>query len=216
MNTPPSISTAHLRLKRPVRQAAAICAGATPASREPGARGEKATNRSGAGAEVASSVPEATRDQLANQVRQVLSHLETEVNSIRASHEKLRGQMQQQAIELAVALTSKVLCQQIQESSFPLSEMVDQLLGEADVQQPATVYVHPSDLKMIRIQKANAVADENAKDKIQKDLKWLADPGLPRGSARIDGVNQAVFFSAAFQLEELHRALKEVVSDHSH
>ena len=54
--------------------------------------------------------------------------------------------MQKLAVELAVAIASRLLHDQIQAGDYPVENLVRTVVERLDTPQPVTVFLHPEDL----------------------------------------------------------------------
>lgn len=147
-------------------------------------------------------------------IRQVVTNLEKQLAQLRQREQERLAIVQQQAIELAIAVTSKILFQEIERNQYPFEQLINELLGDAEPDQPVTISVHPDDRKIVDLAKTDntTTAEDTGRDTA---IQWVADHSLLRGSVVIETGQETRFYSAALQVDELWKKLLEAASDTS-
>ncbi|MFO0966550.1 MAG: FliH/SctL family protein [Gemmataceae bacterium] len=106
-------------------------------------------------------------------------------------------------VDVALAVASHFMMERIQAGTFPFETLVTRALERLAPARQATVLVHPDDLRLLQ-ERAGAHPSFTA-----VDLRWLADASLPRGSFRIETMEQSVLFDVGNRFELLRQTLRQ-------
>lgn len=113
------------------------------------------------------------------------------------------AQSRRVAIELALTVAAKLLHQQIADGAFPVEELVRDMLGQLDGEQPVTVRLNPDDLALLgqRLEGRPLVPEGAAEPRL------IADPALGRGDCRVEADGRLLLSELAGQLTEIRNQL---------
>jgi len=129
-------------------------------------------------------------------------------------HEQRRrdslGELQQLAVELAIAVASQVVHQAIAEDQFGVRKLVDGLLDRLGLAEPITIALHPQDLELLE---DHLVREPPPPEWDARLLTFVPDPRLVRGSGRATSARGEILSEAALHLAELRRHLLEGLDD---
>jgi flagellar biosynthesis/type III secretory pathway protein FliH len=152
-------------------------------------------------------VVEASPAVLAQQERQAIEQVLTQLRSAAAQlatrHGSLVAEMRQAAIELAVAVAGRVVFDKLQAGEFPIEEMVRQAIERLPPAPVVTVYLHPADLALLR----RRLADHPLTAARAVEVRIEPDTSLARGACRTEAGEIHVLADLASQLAELRQHL---------
>lgn len=144
------------------------------------------------------------------EMRQLLAHLGELVQEHEQRRQESLGELQQLAVELAVAVASRVVHQAIDENQFGVRKLVDGLLDRLGLAEPVAIGLHPRDLELLE---EHLVREPPPPEWDARLLKFVPDPGLARGSGRATSARGEILSEAALHLAELRRHLLEGLDD---
>jgi flagellar biosynthesis/type III secretory pathway protein FliH len=119
------------------------------------------------------------------------------------------AEMQRVAVELAVAIASRLLHQRIEQGDLAVENLVRQVAERLEPQEALTVYLHPTDLALLQQQGQDAQDWHPNEGK----LKLVGDPSLCRGDCRAETGDMSLLLSLDKQLEEVRKHLLNVLPD---
>jgi len=137
------------------------------------------------------------------QVQRVLAAIAAEVRALQQRNERSLYELRQVALELAMAVSSRILHERIEEGRFAIERMIDGALAEIDPRRPLTVALHPEDLELL----AQRVDSNTATWAPPAELQLVPDPTLARASCRIEGPRCEYLVDANLLLEETRQFL---------
>jgi flagellar assembly protein FliH len=119
-------------------------------------------------------------------------------------------ELREAAVELAHAIASKLVFQQLATGTFPVDRLVAEVLRRLDTHEPATVKLHPEDLALVQ-------QDEEFVRSLESEggVRLIADPKLTRGDCRAAAGETTVVYELRRQIEEIRRELLSTVSGHA-
>lgn len=122
-------------------------------------------------------VPRADPDR--ERLREVLAGLaEVGENLYEQQATRLR-EMQQAAVELAVAVASHLTYQQLEAGTFPVDALVRHVVEQIGQAAAVTVYLNPLDLELLQRHGGKSLPEG-------VEIRLLADPALARGDCRAE------------------------------
>ncbi len=119
------------------------------------------------------------------------------------------AEMQRVAIELAVAIASRLLHQRIERGELAVEGLVRQVAERLEPKEALTVYLHPTDLASIQRQ---GTTDPDWLPGHGK-LKLAADEALGRGDCRAETGDLSLVLNLDQQLEEVRKHLLDVLPE---
>jgi flagellar assembly protein FliH len=120
------------------------------------------------------------------------------------------SEVREAAIELSLAIASKLVFQQLESGSFPIERLVSEVLGRLNTREPATIRLHPDDLAVL--QKDNSFAPSLDPD---GEVRLIADPKLGRGDCKAVAGEITIVYELRRQIEEIRRELLSTVNGHA-
>jgi len=158
----------------------------------------------------APSAEEQTKAAQEKQFQQERAAIQAALDSVTAAlqefqeREKLRlTEMQQVAIELAVAIASRLTHAKIHAGDFGIEGLVREVLEQVDRKQPATLYLHPQDMALLE----KRAGDEPTLFATSQPVRLAADPALARGNCRAEWGDVSILSAWQQQLPEIHQHL---------
>lgn len=147
----------------------------------------------------------AERELFANAVRE-LKHSTKQVQS------QLNGlmlQLQEAAVEIGHAVATKLLFQQIDSGTYPIADLVHEVIGRLDTTSNVVVRLHPDDLTSV--QALPTIGEDGS----ENPVRLIADSTLQRGDCRAKAGEITVIYELRRQVEEIRRQLLSTVTGHA-
>ena len=138
--------------------------------------------------------------------RQMIAAVESRLVDLEQGRADLLENARQWVVELAMAVTGQVLLKEIQDGDYPLVEIVDKMIEQADDGEPISVYVNPKDLALINTAGNVSASDSNGQ------VRWAANAKLNRGAAVVEARQSSLFHDLQLQLDEIRHSLLELNS----
>jgi flagellar biosynthesis/type III secretory pathway protein FliH len=154
---------------------------------------------------------EQQREEERQRLAAVLAGLTGAARSLEAEHRRRWQEMELAAVELAVAIASRLLHQRLNAGEFGVEALAREVLGRLEGGQQATVFLHPDDLALLR----QRLPDEAALASDHRPVRLAADPALRRGDCRAQAGEVSVLSQVEGQLADLHRHLQRSVLNES-
>ena len=142
------------------------------------------------------------------EMRRLFASLEDLVQEHEQRRQESLGELQQLAVELAVAVASQVVSRAIDADQFGVKELVQSLVGRLGLAEPIKVTLHPQDLALLEAHLKQEPATWDP-----KLMSFRGDPLIPRGSCRGTSARGDVLAESALHLAELRRHLLEGLDD---
>ena len=114
------------------------------------------------------------------------------------------------AVELAHAIASKLVFQQLGAGNFPMDRLVTEVLSRLNTHEPSTVRLHPEDLAVLQLD-----GDFIQKLEPAGAVRLVADPKLSRGDCKAVSGEITVIYELRRQIEEIRRELLSTVNGHA-
>ena len=135
-------------------------------------------------------------------IARVLAGMAESAQNFDARKRQLLAEMQQVAVELAVAVAGRLMHQKIEAGEFPIENVVRQVVEQLGAKQSVQVCLHPDDLALLAQRLGDApLATASA------DLQLVADAELSRGDCRAQAGELSVLSQLDVQLADLRRQL---------
>jgi len=142
--------------------------------------------------------------------RQGLAELQRAKAQVDAQLSAIIGDVREAAVELAHAIASKLVFQQLESGAFPTERLVAEVLGRLNTREPTTIRLHPADLEVVqRADEALKALDPEG------HLRLIADPKLSRGDCKAVAGEITVVYDLHRQIEEIRRELLSTVTGHA-
>ena len=133
-------------------------------------------------------------------------------NATKAADKRLNGMLrefQEATVELAQAIASKLIFEEIDNDRFPIANLVHEVIGRLDATSAAVIRLHPADLALIQDQPAIHESHH------EKSLRFVADSTLARGDCKAKAGEISVIYEFRRQIDEIRRQLLSTVSGHA-
>lgn len=143
----------------------------------------------------------------AGNVANLISELVDRVDELESRRREIADELHHIAVDLAVAVSEKVLLQQLDAGTFPVADMVASMLEQTQWSGPVTVILNPADLKLLEQQLAGTQAS------LPDSPSVVADPGFPRGRVHVTAGDQGTFYDTSLQLAEIRQRLLEKLDE---
>ncbi|MBS0202392.1 MAG: hypothetical protein JSS49_05785 [Planctomycetes bacterium] len=119
-------------------------------------------------------------------------------------------ELREVAVELAHAIASKLVFQQLNAGTFPIDRLVTEVLNRVNTHEPATVRLNPADLAAL-----NASGEVDFLQNSEREVRLVADPRLGRGDCKAVAGEITVVYELRRQLEEIRREILSTVTGHA-
>lgn len=158
---------------------------------------------------------QATKAELLG-VQNVLEHLGESVEEFESRRQSMIGELQTVAVEIAVAVASKLVFRELENAESVALPLVQQLVENLDQRFQCKVWLNPDDLTIVEDSKridceqdsSNASTAQN-----EQPIVFIADPKLARGDCRIDNGSETLISSIQSKLSEIRHHLIESLQD---
>jgi flagellar biosynthesis/type III secretory pathway protein FliH len=201
--TPPSavrLRTAQ-PLVEPVHAAPPLLQASAPASHE-----MKAVPREERPAATARGNPRVEAD---NAVMTLLESLRTTFEELEQRRRQSLADMQQAAIELAVAIAARIVRTAIDRDQFQVAELAAELVSRLSARGPVVVSLHPADLALLERQLQGRPVPWGADVRVTVH----ADSTLERGSCRAAAPDLELLSDVQLHVADIREALLESMED---
>lgn len=157
---------------------------------------------------------QATKAELLG-VQNVLEHLGESVEEFESRRQSMIGELQTVAVEIAVAVASKLVFHELENAESVALPLVQQLVENLDQRFQCKVWLNPDDLTVVEdSQRIDRDQDTDANDsQNEKPIVFIADPKLARGDCRIDNGSETLISSIQSKLSEIRHHLIESLQD---
>ena len=118
-------------------------------------------------------------------------------------------EMQEATVELACAIASKLIFEEVDSDRFPIANLVHEVISRLDTTAAAVVRLHPDDLALIQQQPMISGTGED------RSLEFVADPTLNRGDCKAKSGEISVVYQLRRQIDDLRRQLLSTVNGHA-
>jgi len=133
----------------------------------------------------------------------VLGQLLDVARDLRSAQRGRLEEMQQVAVELAVAVASHVMYERLGSGEFPIEELVRAAVKRLDPGSAVTVRLHPDDLALLE----RRTSEEPLFALDTEELRLVADSEMARGDCRAETGDVAVLTKLEEHLDEIKRDL---------
>lgn len=133
-------------------------------------------------------------------------------NATRLVEKQLEGmlhELQLAAIEVAHAISAKLVFESVQNGDFPIENLVHEVITRLDTHLNTVVQLHPDDLAYI--QQFPTISDSTD----QPSLQFIPDTNLQRGDCKAKAGDFSVVYELKHQVEEIRRQLLSTVTGHA-
>ena len=142
-------------------------------------------------------------------LQRVLNGLVEVANELQAQEYQRLEEMQQVAVELAVAIASHVVHERIEAGDYAVEALVRKAAAGLKTAQPITIYLHPLDLELLekRLAKMQPPAPDLTK------LRFIGDALLGQGDCRAEAGDIGVLSQVQEHLTGIRKQLLETLPE---
>jgi flagellar assembly protein FliH len=141
-------------------------------------------------------------------IQRTLKALTDAVQGLEAQQRQRLGELQRMAIELSVAIASRLVHETLQVGDFAVEALVRKAVAKLEARGVVTVRLNPEDVALLEQRlKGQPLLPENA------DVHLVADPALARGNCRAEAGDILVTSQWEAQLEEIRQHLLRSVGN---
>ncbi len=142
-------------------------------------------------------------------LERLLESISESVDDLEKRRQTSLTELQQAAVEIAIAVASRLVFQKILAEDFAVEELVAGIVGRLNTQSPVIVHLHPDDLaKLERHLAGRATPWPNP-----ERLRLIADRTIAQGNCRAESDSHAVMSKIELQLSEIRQHLLENMED---
>ena len=147
------------------------------------------------------------RDRAA--MEQVLESITEAVNELEQRRQLSLAELQQAAVELAMAVASRLLFEKVRSDDFAVEELVGHVVDALKAQTPVTVRLHPDDLaRLMRRLEGRPTPWPDP-----SGLRLVADASVAPGDCWAESDTHGILSRMELQLSEIRRHVMESLDD---
>lgn len=136
-------------------------------------------------------------------VEGLLESIAEAIHELEDRRQRSLDELQQLAVELGVAVASKLVYQSLQADEFAVEKLVEGLLAQLPMQRPIVVRLHPEDLALLH----RRLKGKTAPWSDRGEVSLVAEPSLSRGDCRADAEEFGILSRMDFHLSEVRQQL---------
>lgn len=141
-------------------------------------------------------------------LRNLLQLATESVEELQEQHRQSLHEMQEVAVELAVAATSWLVGAAIERGQFAIDDLILHALEQLQVSEPVRVLLHPEDHQLLQ----SLMEDSMGSEELQK-ITVVDDEGLNRGSCRVESGRRILLSDMESRLEQIRNSWMEKLDD---
>jgi flagellar biosynthesis/type III secretory pathway protein FliH len=138
-------------------------------------------------------------------LQRLMSNLEEVATELQQQQSQRLEEMRQVAVELAVAIASRLVHERIEAGDYAVETLIRQAVESLKTTQPITIYLHPQDLALLE----NRLAKTHPPPTDLVKLRLVGDPLLGRGDCRAEAGDTGVLAQVQEQLVGIRKHLLE-------
>ena len=146
--------------------------------------------------------------QASQELEPVLARIARSIEELSALRRKIRGEVEEDAVRLAIAVSRKIMYREITVDADALLGLVKAAFQRVDAREIQRLRVHPDDAAGLQ---RNLHADG-----MPSRLEISADPSLERGAVILETTRGNLDASIGTQLQEIERGFLDVVKRNRH
>lgn len=135
-------------------------------------------------------------------VHRVIEGLVEAVRALEDRKQQLLGEMQEVAVELAIAVASRLIHEKIEKGQFPVEKLVSSAVEYVGTKRPVKIRLNPQDIELLTARLGQASLGSE-----RDPLELTGDAALPRGSCLVETDELSIVSQIEPQLIELRRHL---------
>ena len=130
------------------------------------------------------------------------------VMELQEQHRQSLSEMQEVAVELASAAASWLVGVAIDRNDFAIDDLIRQALQQMEIDQPVRVRLNPADHELLK----TLIKDPEGRG-ILANVSCADDPGMVRGSCRVESGRRILLSDMNSRLEDIRRSWMEKLDD---
>lgn len=138
----------------------------------------------------------------AEELRRATKQVESQLNG-------LVQEFQEATVELAHAVSAKLLFEEIDQNRFPIENLIHEVVDRLETTVDAVVRLHPEDLEQVRSLPVIEGPDD------EHSIRFVPDSSLSRGDCKAKAGEISVIYEVRRQVEEIRRQLLSTVNGHA-
>lgn len=142
-------------------------------------------------------------------IQRVLLQLGEVAAELQAHGRQRLQEMQQVAVELAIAIASRLIHERVEANEFGIEQLVQQAVEQLKTTQPVTVFLHPLDLELLHKRLGPVPLEELVDNK----TRLLSDATVQRGNCLAESGEISVRLHIQEQLVAMRRHLLDALPE---
>jgi hypothetical protein len=147
-------------------------------------------------------------DEDLSDLRNLLEQAVASVDELQQQHRQSLQEMQEVAVELALAAASALTGAAIDRGQFAVDDLILQALDQMQVTEPVRVRMNPLDHELLQ-----ALMKAPEASQVLKSLTVIQDDGLNRGSCRVESGRRILLTDLQSRLDDIRRSWMEKLDD---
>lgn len=139
----------------------------------------------------------------------LLGDIQTSLGELQDQRRNNLDEMQRVAIELSIAVASRLVHAQIDSGDFAVEKMIGRVVEQMKPNVPLTVRLHPNDLALFK----ERTKDTTPAWQELREIQLVPDGTLQRGDCRVDSGETGLLSEIESQLSEIRCHLLEALGD---
>lgn len=153
---------------------------------------------------VAPPAPAGLSREDGQQLMTIIRALTSEIEGIQSSQQAVFDDVYQLAVELALEAAACVIGQAVAADQFRVDLLVQQALHRIDAEGAVRIRLHPQDHALLK-----KLSETESSTEFLGTVTYVDDPGLPRGTIRVDSAKRTMISDLHTRLEEIRREWME-------
>jgi flagellar assembly protein FliH len=142
-------------------------------------------------------------------IERILATLTEVAHNLETQQHQRLGEMQQAAVQLAIAVAGRLLQQTIDTGSFPVEALVRKVVERLGPKAPVNVFLHPDDLALLQ----RRLGENQPLFPDGSAVRVVAEATLKRGDCRAEAGEVSVLSQLEAQLNDLGEHLLGSLAD---
>jgi hypothetical protein len=155
------------------------------------------------------AAPPAAPAPPAPDLRPLIEALAQSIADLDEQRRQSLGELQQAAIELSVAIASRLVNRVIDAGEFGVRELVEEAVQRLPASGPIQVRLQPADLQQLQ----RLLATESPQLLAGREVRFTPDTSLARGCCRAELPEEGILSDLHLSLGDLHEELMEGLAD---
>lgn len=141
-------------------------------------------------------------------LQQLLADAAEAIQELQTQHRQSLGEMQEVAVELAVAAASWLVGVAIDRGMFAVDDLIMKSLEHLELTQPVKIRLNPADHELLQM-----LMKDPASPSQLDQMSYAGDQSIPRGAMRVESGRRILLTDMNSRLEEVRRTWMEKLDD---